>query len=136
MKKSEGYLYQLPKDLLVKLFLTVQDDCFINVERLQKEVQIKDEMIEAFKVFSRVHDVFMHHCVVAGCSAFAIAHNPIRFIPPVYKNCVQLRGCNGCQKKLFCDVHFDTHFFPRPGEVEKTICLSCHQALQAQNQPL
>ena len=64
--KSQVDLYKLPKDIIVKLFLTLQDDIKEEYEELFQDI------VEEVNNIAPYDDVYMWKCFKRGCTTYDI----------------------------------------------------------------
>lgn len=115
-------LYNLPKDILVKLLTTIQEDT-------KREIDIKLESV--FKKINYKAHYFFYKCSVKDCNCYQVADDCGEIL---YINSEPINQCFSCFKN-FCKKHSeatDNNKYKRYLALQKNgiqdhICLDCFE---------
>ena len=132
-------LYDLPKDILIKLIGTIQEDSNKQILEIKQKLEDTDELLDAYK---NLTDGEYHICNHQGCKAKVIYDNVYDDTRKIYINCKQLSECefiyaeSGYRRcgRWYCEEHISTYTKKMVfiyGSKKWTVCNECElQALK------
>ena len=91
--RNSAYLYNLPKELLIKIIQTVENDTKIIIEKLWEE---------RIDQISRSFQLEKTNCQEPDCKEFALSHERIHYNSFMTS---EMYSCNSCYNVIYCKNH-------------------------------
>ena len=101
----ETTLYDIPKDMLVKLICTIRDDINNEWTKKYKDLEIRYNLMRQVSINSR-NPIYIESCSFPGCQSLMCSNDRDT---DFYHNCDDMRYCDGCET-LFCNKHREGYF--------------------------